>query len=110
MTPRIRVAILALPLPIIASAAAFAEEAARPAANGPSSPDLGQYRIGPEDLLQISVWKNEAMSRNVPVRPDGKISLPLLNDVQAAGLTALGPRDAPPQNLTEDKPHPRASA
>jgi polysaccharide export outer membrane protein len=52
------------------------------------------YRIGPEDVLQISVWKNEAMSRTATVRPDGKISLPLVNDVQAAGLSALELRDA----------------
>ena len=109
MTPRIRVAILALSLLTIASAAAFAEEAARLPANGPSSPDLGQYRIGPEDLLQISVWKNEAMSRNVPVRPDGKISLPLLNDVQAAGLTALELRDVLTQKLADYMPNPEVS-
>jgi len=47
------------------------------------------YRIGPEDVLQISVWKNNDLTRQVLVRPDGKISMPLLNDVQAAGLTPL---------------------
>jgi len=40
-------------------------------------------------MLQISVWDNEAMSKLVPVRPDGMISLPLLHDVQAAGLTPM---------------------
>lgn len=45
------------------------------------------YVIGPEDVLNIDVWKEAELSRTVPVRPDGKISLPLLNDVQAAGLT-----------------------
>lgn len=45
------------------------------------------YVIGPQDILDISVWKEPDVSRVVPVRPDGKISLPLLNDVQAAGLT-----------------------
>ena len=45
------------------------------------------YKIGTEDLLTINVWKEADISRSVPVRPDGKISLPLLNDVQAAGLT-----------------------
>jgi len=45
------------------------------------------YVIGPQDMLDISVWKEGDLSRTVPVRPDGKISLPLLNDVQAAGLT-----------------------
>lgn len=45
------------------------------------------YIIGAQDLLDVSVWKEAELTRTVPVRPDGKISLPLLNDVQAAGLT-----------------------
>jgi polysaccharide export outer membrane protein len=45
------------------------------------------YVIGAEDVIDINVWKEPDVSRTVPVRPDGKISLPLLNDVQAAGLT-----------------------
>ena len=45
------------------------------------------YVIGPEDVLDINVWKEPDMTRIVPVRPDGKISLPLINDVQAAGST-----------------------
>ena len=47
------------------------------------------YKIGPEDVLRIDVWKEPDISRTIPVRPDGKISLPLLNDVQATGLTAM---------------------
>jgi polysaccharide export outer membrane protein len=47
------------------------------------------YKIGPQDVLRIDVWKEAEVSRSVPVRPDGKISLPLLNDVQAAGLTPM---------------------
>jgi polysaccharide export outer membrane protein len=47
------------------------------------------YIIGAQDVLDISVWKEPDVSRMVPVRPDGKISLPLLNDVQAAGLTPV---------------------
>ena len=48
------------------------------------------YRIGPQDILRIDVWKEPEVTRNgLPVRPDGKISLPLLNDVQAAGLSPL---------------------
>jgi polysaccharide biosynthesis/export protein len=46
-----------------------------------------EYKIGPQDVLRIDVWKEAELTRTVPVRPDGKISLPLLNDVQAAGLT-----------------------
>jgi polysaccharide export outer membrane protein len=45
------------------------------------------YKIGPQDVLRIDVWKEPEISRVTPVRPDGRISLPLLNDVQAAGLT-----------------------
>jgi len=67
------------------------------------------YRIGPEDVLQISVWKNEAMSRAVPVRPDGKISLPLVDDVQAAGLTALELRELLAEKLAEYIPSPQVS-
>jgi len=45
------------------------------------------YVIDPEDVLDINVWKEPDMTRIVPVRPDGKISLPLIDDVQAAGWT-----------------------
>src|SRR4051794_19174807 len=49
-----------------------------------------EYLIGPEDVLDITVWKNcPDLCRTVPVRPDGKMSLPLVNDVQAAGLTPM---------------------
>ncbi len=52
--------------------------------------DIGpQYIIGPEDVLYISVWKEDQISRSVPVRTDGMISLPLVDDVQAAGLTPM---------------------
>jgi len=47
------------------------------------------YVIGPDDMLQISVWKEPELSGSVPVRPDGKISIPLVDDVQAAGMTAV---------------------
>ena len=43
--------------------------------------------IGPDDVLHVSVWKETDLTATLPVRPDGKISLPLLNDVQASGLT-----------------------
>lgn len=47
------------------------------------------YVIGVTDVLQIVVWKNEELSVQVPVRPDGKVSVPLLDDVQAEGLTPV---------------------
>ncbi len=65
-----------------AQAAAQASTTAQKAV--PQDPN---YIIGAQDVLDISVWKEPEVSRVVPVRPDGRISLPLLNDVQAAGLT-----------------------
>jgi len=104
---RFFISLLAL---LLASSTAFAEEPAKPTGNGNNHVSaLGDYRIGPEDLLQITVWKNEAMSRTVPVRPDGKISLPLLNDVQVAGLTALELRDVLTQKLVDYMPNPEVS-
>jgi polysaccharide export outer membrane protein len=51
--------------------------------------DSNQYVIGPEDVLYIHTWKEEALSRTVPVRMDGKISMPLIDEIRAAGLTPL---------------------
>ena len=47
-----------------------------------------EFLIGPEDVLIVNVWRNQELSKEVIVRPDGKISLPLIGDVQAAGMTA----------------------
>jgi len=64
------------------------------------TPDLGQdgdvpeaYLLGPEDVLEIVVWKNSTLSKIVTVRPDGRISLPLIGDIQAADLTAVQLKD-----------------
>jgi polysaccharide export outer membrane protein len=55
----------------------------------PASPlPVQTYRIGVDDRVQVSVWRNPELSATVPVRPDGKISLPLVGDVPAAGRTA----------------------
>ena len=51
--------------------------------------DSSDYVIGPEDVLYIHVWKEGTLTRTVPVRIDGNISLPLIDDVRAAGLTPL---------------------
>lgn len=66
-----------------APASAATGAAAKPAINDPN------YIIGPQDVIDINVWKEPDLTRQVPVRPDGKISMPLLNDVQAAGLTPM---------------------
>ena len=69
--------------PADANAAAAQTAPKKPATDDPN------YVIGPQDVLDISVWKEPELTRPVPVRPDGKISMPLLNDVQAAGKTPL---------------------
>ena len=83
-----------------------------PAASNPPAPDKstaaastqsqqiaadvnpGTYVIGAEDVVSINVWKEPEMSRVVPVRPDGMISLPLIGDVKAAGSTPVQLQDA----------------
>jgi len=80
--------IVAVPIILVFSiglaAISFAQQQPSPAGTEACP---GDYVIGPEDVLDIAVWSNAEITRTVPVRPDGKISLPLLNDVQAAGLT-----------------------
>lgn len=70
----------------------WAQEANKGASDGPAPVPVedSTYIIGPEDVLQINVWKEPEMSAPaVPVRPDGKISLPLLHDIPAAGFTPV---------------------
>ena len=77
------------------SSAAAATDAGskKPATTDPN------YVIGPQDVLDINVWKEPTVTRTVPVRPDGKISLPLLDDVQAAGLTPMQLSDSLTEKL-----------
>jgi len=51
---------------------------------------VDQYILGPTDVVRVSVWRNEDLSISVPVRPDGKISVPLIGDVHATGETPEG--------------------
>jgi polysaccharide biosynthesis/export protein len=60
-----------------------------PTVETPNKPHDDSFIIGNDDVLSISVWKEPDLSRSIPVRSDGRISLPLLGDVQAAGLTPL---------------------
>jgi polysaccharide biosynthesis/export protein len=59
-----------------------------------------EYRLGPEDVLHVSVWENKELTLDVLVRPDGKISLPLIQDVEAEGLTAMEVASVVQQKLT----------
>jgi polysaccharide export outer membrane protein len=58
-----------------------------PASGTIPAPTGDDYVIGPEDILEITVWKQAELSGRVPVRPDGKISIALIGEVEAAGLT-----------------------
>jgi len=100
-------AAVAAAIVVAASAPAGAQSAPQhagpPAATGSVVPKAGvapptDYVIGPDDQLSIFFWRDKDLSADVVVRPDGKISLPLLNDVHAAGLTP----DQLRQKVTED--------
>jgi polysaccharide biosynthesis/export protein len=67
------------------------------------------YQIGAGDVLEIAVWKNNELSREVTVRPDGMISLPLVNDVHAAGLTPTELRELLTKKLSEYVPSAEVS-
>lgn len=95
MTRQLKFGVLLL-VGVVASAAAAqanaksSDEAKAPADKVQSEPVSvagPDYKIGADDMLHVSVWKEPDLTETLPVRPDGKISLPLLNDVQAAGLT-----------------------
>ena len=67
------------------------------------------YVIGADDTLHISVWKEPDLSETLPVRPDGKISMPLLNDVPAAGLTPLQLKESITEMLKKYIADPRVT-
>jgi polysaccharide export outer membrane protein len=105
-TPEAPAASAATPAP-----AAEPAPALPPVVRNTSAVDMSkEYLIGPEDVLDIMVWKNcPDLCRTVPVRPDGKMSLPLVNDVQAAGLTPMDLRQHLTQQLSEYLPSPEVS-
>ena len=67
------------------------------------------YVIGPSDVLAINVWKDPELSRTVPVRPDGKISLPLIGELEVSGLTALNVQALLVEKLKEFISKPQVS-
>jgi polysaccharide export outer membrane protein len=67
------------------------------------------YAIGPSDVLAIDVWKDTELTRTVTVRPDGKISLPLVGELEVSGLTALKVQHLIVQRLTEYISNPQVT-
>src|SRR5271169_4164430 len=81
----------------------------KPAAAASASPAGPEYVIGPEDVLHIAVWRENDLTATLPVRPDGKISLPLLDDVQASGLTPKQLADSVTEKLRKYIADPRVT-
>jgi polysaccharide export outer membrane protein len=65
------------------------------------APEEREYRIGVTDVLRLNVWRNEELSVDVPVRPDGRVSVPLLDDIQAEGLTPQELKESLTRELSE---------
>lgn len=76
-----------VPLLLVAGCANHTPPPAKTGLANVSSMAVDQYHIGVDDVVTVSVWQNDELSVTVPVRPDGRISMPLLGDVQAGGLT-----------------------
>jgi polysaccharide export outer membrane protein len=75
----------------------------------PAAPVDSTYVIGADDVLHVAVWKEADLTATEPVRSDGKISLPLLNDVQAAGLTPMQLADSLTEKLKKFVADPRVT-
>jgi polysaccharide biosynthesis/export protein len=73
-----------------------------------SAPDK-DYVIGSDDVLAVDVWHENELSKVIPVRPDGKISLPLVGELYVAGLTAWQVQDAIAKHLKEYVEHPQVT-
>ncbi|HWZ43317.1 MAG TPA: polysaccharide biosynthesis/export family protein [Candidatus Saccharimonadales bacterium] len=98
MRPRCKSACLVLALLVSVGFCALASD--KPKIQGPlTQTKVAEYLIGPDDILAVQVWKEPEISRNVLVRPDGNISLPLIGDVRAGGRTPVQLQDDIKQQL-----------
>ncbi|MGA9977128.1 MAG: polysaccharide biosynthesis/export family protein [Candidatus Sulfotelmatobacter sp.] len=75
----------------------------------PANATPSDYVLGSDDQLHITVWKEQDFTVTLPVRPDGKISLPLINDIQAAGLTPMQLRESITEKLKKYIADPRVT-
>jgi polysaccharide export outer membrane protein len=97
---------LAQDAPVPPAASPASDKTTNAASGSPAGPE---YVIGPQDVLHIAVWKEADLTATLPVRPDGKISLPLLNDVQASGLTPKQLADSVTEKLKKYIADPRVT-
>jgi polysaccharide export outer membrane protein len=80
--------------------------AADPPSRNDTSPISGEYRLGAGDKLRIEVYKDNQVSQSVQIRPDGKITLPLVGDIEATDKTPLELRDQITKSLLEYMTNP----
>ena len=96
--------------PVMASSAGQSSSGTAGQQNAPNTTRVGEdYAIGPSDVLAIDVWKDTELTRTVTVRPDGKISLPLVGELEVSGLTALKVQHLIVQRLTEYISNPQVT-
>jgi len=93
--------LLGMPMGCVSVSQEALDEVAKPVSK--------EFLLGPEDVLEVTVWRNQDLSRTVVVRPDGKISLPLIGDVQASGLNSSQVAAKIATRLTEFKENPNVS-
>jgi polysaccharide export outer membrane protein len=99
---------LALMLVVPTTCTFAAEPAAQVDAKATAPADFS-YRVGPEDVIEISVWKEEGLKKEVLVRPDGGISFPIVGEIRAAGKTAAEIRDEVTERLKRTINNPMVS-
>jgi polysaccharide export outer membrane protein len=99
--PRVLGAALAVVVTLAIAGSAFAQNPI-----GAGSVPGGDYEIGPEDLLEVSVWKEKDLQREVLVRPDGWLTFPLVGNIRAKGRTALDVQEEITHRLRKYIPDP----
>ncbi len=102
MRSKILVVLAAALVLVLTSFALAQEDKAAPA----TEPAIAPYRIGPGDILSISVWKDEALTQQLPVLPDGTLHFPLVGKLQAGGMTTDEFKTALEARITRYVPDP----
>ena len=93
----------------MAAAAMVAVGCSRSAVVDDEVKHISEFRLSREDVVEVSVWKEPELSRTVPIRPDGKITLPLIGDVKAEGLTPAELENTVAKQLTSLVRDPRVT-
>lgn len=98
------------PVTTVAANASGSQPTVAPTTGSPSGSTIDvNYVIGPSDVLAIDVWHEKELSRDLPVRPDGKISLPLLGELNASGKTPMQLQETISEHLKEYLEHPQVT-